>query len=98
MSAAKHITGDEHMKRFLPSAVALSLAATFSHGAMAKAAAINMDDIERMVVTASGFEQKLTEAPASISVITNEDLRLRSFTSLLDAVKFQEGVDIGQSW
>lgn len=97
MSAAKHITGDEYMKRFLPSVVALSLAATFSHGAMAKAAAINMDDIERMVVTASGFEQKLTEAPASISVITNEDLRLRSFTSLLDAVKFQEGVDIGVS-
>ncbi|MCA1766875.1 MAG: TonB-dependent receptor, partial [Idiomarina sp.] len=55
------------------------------------------DGMERIVVTAAGFEQKLTEAPASISVITNEEIRSRSFTSLLDAVKYQEGIDIGTS-
>ncbi|GGD69352.1 TonB-dependent receptor domain-containing protein [Lacimicrobium alkaliphilum] len=51
--------------------------------------------LEHIVVTATGFEQKLTEAPASISVITNEDIKTRPFTSLLDAVKYQEGIDIG---
>ncbi len=51
--------------------------------------------IERIVVSATGFEQKLTEAPASISVITQEDLQARSFMTLLDAVQFQEGIDIG---
>ena len=53
------------------------------------------DNIEHVVVTATGYEQKLTQAPASISVITAEDLKARSFTSLLDAVQFQEGIDIG---
>jgi len=52
---------------------------------------------ERMVVTATGFEQKLTAAPASISIITAEDIQSRPFTTLLDAVKYQEGVDIGTS-
>lgn len=51
--------------------------------------------MERIVVSATGFEQKLTEAPASISVITQEDLQARSFMTLLDAVQFQEGIDIG---
>ena len=53
------------------------------------------DNIEHVVVTATGYEKKLTQAPASISVITAEDLKARSFTSLLDAVQFQEGIDIG---
>ncbi|WP_218309389.1 TonB-dependent receptor domain-containing protein [Alteromonas antoniana] len=51
--------------------------------------------MEHIVVSATGFEQKLTEAPASISVITQEDLQARSFMTLLDAVQFQEGIDIG---
>ncbi|MDO6487750.1 TonB-dependent receptor [Colwellia sp. 6_MG-2023] len=55
------------------------------------------EPVERMVVTATGFEQKLTAAPASISIITAEDIQSRPFTTLLDAVKYQEGVDIGTS-
>ncbi|QJR82784.1 TonB-dependent receptor [Alteromonas pelagimontana] len=55
----------------------------------------NGNEIERIVVSATGFEQKLAEAPASISVITQEDLHARSFITLLDAVQFQEGIDIG---
>ncbi|WP_016957359.1 TonB-dependent receptor domain-containing protein [Catenovulum agarivorans] len=51
--------------------------------------------METIVVTATGFEQKLTQAPASISIITAEDIKLSSFTNLLDAVKHQEGIDIG---
>ncbi|MFA7553250.1 MAG: TonB-dependent receptor [Spongiibacteraceae bacterium] len=49
----------------------------------------------KMVVSATGFEQKLTDAPASISVIAEEDLKSRPYTTLLDAVKYQEGIDIG---
>ncbi|MCK7458290.1 TonB-dependent receptor domain-containing protein [Idiomarina aminovorans] len=84
------------MEKFLPSAVATVIASTL--GASAVASDLELPDgMERIVVTASGFEQKLTEAPASISVITNEEIRSRSFTSLLDAVKYQEGIDIGTS-
>jgi outer membrane receptor for ferrienterochelin and colicins len=55
------------------------------------------EPVERMVITATGFEQKLTAAPASISIITEEDIQSRPFTTLLDAVKYLEGVDIGTS-
>ncbi|TWI76736.1 outer membrane receptor for ferrienterochelin and colicins [Desulfobotulus alkaliphilus] len=51
----------------------------------------------QMVVTASGFEQKITDAPASISVITREELSMRPYISLLDAVRDIEGVDVGET-
>ncbi len=50
-----------------------------------------------VVVTAAGFEQKIVDAPASISVITEEDLRSRPYTSLVDAVRDLEGVDVGET-
>ncbi|MFM9597211.1 TonB-dependent receptor plug domain-containing protein, partial [Streptomyces scabiei] len=33
--------------------------------------------------------------PASISIITNEDIKSHAFTSVLDAVQYLEGIDIG---
>jgi len=51
----------------------------------------------KVVTSASGYEQKITDAPASISVITQEDLQKKSYTNLLDAVDDIEGVDIGES-
>ncbi|TVP88273.1 MAG: TonB-dependent receptor [Pseudomonadaceae bacterium] len=48
------------------------------------------------VVTAAGFEQKLTEAPASISVISNEQLRENSYANLAQALDGVEGLDIRQ--
>src|SRR5690606_37843016 len=50
-----------------------------------------------IVVTAAGFEQKITDAPASISVITAEDLANRPYITLLDAVRDLEGVDVGET-
>ncbi|MDX1536503.1 TonB-dependent receptor domain-containing protein [Arsukibacterium sp.] len=82
------------MNHLTPAKLALVIGATLCGRALADPANIP-DGIEHIVVTASGFEQKLTEAPASISVITQEEIRQRSFTSLLDAVKYQEGIDIG---
>ena len=53
--------------------------------------------LAEVVVSAAGFEQKITEAPASISVVTKEDLAKRPYTSLIDAVRDLEGVDIGET-
>ena len=54
-------------------------------------------DRREIVVTAAGFEQKITDAPASISVISSEDLANRPYMTLLDAVRDLEGVDIGET-
>ncbi|UTF59264.1 TonB-dependent receptor domain-containing protein [Gilvimarinus sp. DA14] len=50
---------------------------------------------EEIVVTASGFEQKITDAPASISVIDQGEILTRPHVNLLDMLKYQEGIDIG---
>ncbi|WP_044416165.1 TonB-dependent receptor domain-containing protein [Halarcobacter anaerophilus] len=46
------------------------------------------------VVSASGFEQNLTDAAASISVITAEELEKKSYTDITDALKNVPGVYI----
>ena len=84
------------MDKLVPSSLAILIASALGSSALADEYTVP-DDIERIVVTAAGFEQKITEAPASISVISSEEIRSRSFTSLLDAVKYQEGIDIGTS-
>jgi len=55
---------------------------------------ITLDDT---VVSASGFEQKITEAPASISVISQADLQQQRYNNLAQALADVEGIDIGQS-
>jgi len=50
---------------------------------------------EEIVVTASGYEQKVTDAPASISVIGREEIVTRPHVNLVDMLKYQEGIDIG---
>ncbi|SBS35498.1 Colicin I receptor precursor [Marinomonas aquimarina] len=49
------------------------------------------------VESAAGVEQKLTDAPASVSVITKEDLDKKPYMTLLDAVSDIEGVDVGET-
>jgi outer membrane receptor for ferrienterochelin and colicins len=51
--------------------------------------------LDKVVVTASGFEQKITDAPASISVVSREELSKRPYTSLVDALRDVEGIDVG---
>lgn len=63
-------------------------------------AAVTADDntaenMEVLVVTASGYEQKLIDAPASVSVVSREELQNRPFTSLADALRDIEGIDVG---
>ncbi len=54
-------------------------------------------ELSEVVVTATGFEQKITDAPASISVVSAEELSKRPYMTLLDAVRDLEGVDIGET-
>lgn len=53
--------------------------------------------LQKVVISAAGYEQKITDAPASISVVTSEELSKRPFTTLLDAVRDLEGVDVGET-
>ncbi|MFC5473544.1 TonB-dependent receptor domain-containing protein [Paraherbaspirillum soli] len=50
--------------------------------------------LETVVVTATGYEQKIKDAPATISVITREQLEKQPFNNLQDAVSHLEGVSI----
>jgi outer membrane receptor for ferrienterochelin and colicins len=90
-------------RRLSPS-VGVLTAFAVSHAAFAQepvaepaANASTNTSIAPLVVTAAGFEQKLTDAPASISVITREDLSRRPYMTLLDAVRDLEGVDVGET-
>lgn len=47
-----------------------------------------------IVTTAGGFEQNIADAPASISVITAEELQKKSYTDVIDAVKNMPGVSV----
>ncbi|WP_232844857.1 TonB-dependent receptor domain-containing protein [Paracoccus onubensis] len=48
--------------------------------------------LDEIVLTAGGFEQALRDAPASVSVISSEELAKGSFTSLTDALREVQGV------
>lgn len=62
-------------------------------GAIAQDQTLHLD---RVVVSAAGFEQKITDAPASISVISEEDLQRKRYSNLAEALEGVEGVDIRQ--
>src|SRR5690606_10251725 len=47
--------------------------------------------LQEVVVSASGFEQELKDAPASISVITREELETRHYRDLAEALQNVEG-------
>ncbi|WP_127026135.1 TonB-dependent receptor domain-containing protein [Rheinheimera mangrovi] len=73
--------------------LSLAIASVFT------ATAVYADDdavnpIEVIVVTASGYEQNLLEAPATISVISAEELKKKSYTDVTDALKHVAGVQI----
>lgn len=47
-----------------------------------------------IVVSAAGFEQDIKNAPASISVVTAEELKKKGITSIADALSEVPGVDV----
>ena len=50
--------------------------------------------LSTIVVSAAGYEQKLKDAPASITVLTEEDFKTKRINSVADALADVEGVDI----
>ncbi|MGB3815214.1 MAG: TonB-dependent receptor [Shinella sp.] len=50
--------------------------------------------LEQVVVTAAGFEQSVKNAPASITVVTREELEKGSFRDLTDALREVQGVAV----
>ncbi|MET0265598.1 MAG: TonB-dependent receptor [Duganella sp.] len=66
--------------------------------ALAQIAATQVATTQTMaevVVSAAGFEQNIKEAPASITVITREDLERERFGNLTQALESVEGIDVG---
>ncbi len=89
-----HCGHEVRVRTPLAAAVAAAVLFPFSPVLAQDAASASLD---KLVVTAAGFEQKLVDAPASISVITQEDLAQRPYMTLLDAVRDLEGVDVGET-
>lgn len=88
------------MKKACFSSVAATISLLLGHNAAVYAGGAMLTEeelarMEVMVVTASGFQQKLTDAPASVSVITREELQNRPYQGLADALRDLEGVDVG---
>ena len=78
-------------------AIATFLAAAVSPAQTEVAPAADAGPIEELVVTAAGFQQKLSDAPASISVVSAVEVAQRPYMTLVDAVRDLEGVDIGET-
>ena len=53
------------------------------------------DNMATVVVTASGFEQSIREAPASITVLSRDQLEKERFGNLAQALESVEGIDVG---
>lgn len=56
--------------------------------------ALSDDNQDTLVVTATGFEQKIQNAPASISVITKQQIEDKAYRDVTDALKDVPGVVI----
>jgi outer membrane receptor for ferrienterochelin and colicins len=56
--------------------------------------AAESDALPTLVVTAGGFEQEIIKAPASITVVTRQELERQRVNSLADALRNIEGVDV----
>ncbi|BFM48080.1 TonB-dependent receptor [Marinomonas sp. THO17] len=60
-------------------------------------AALAEEQLDNLVITASGFEQETTEAPASISVITAEDIEKGAYRDLAEAIESVPGVQLARA-
>lgn len=85
------------VRPLLPSALAIAAACCCLSAALAQQQPrqpVPAATLSPVVVTASGREQAVKEAPASISVITREELDKKPYTSLHDVVRDLEGVSV----
>jgi outer membrane receptor for ferrienterochelin and colicins len=85
MSRINHATTRPAFQKTLMAAALASLACSVT---------AQERELGPVVVSASGFEQSVKDAPASISVITAEELKKKSYTDVTDALKNVAGVQI----
>ena len=78
------------MKKFLKFSKALLVGG----GGICSLNAAETYRLDSSVVSASGFSQDLKEAPASISVVTKEELQSRPIRDIADAIRDVPGVDV----
>lgn len=71
----------------LTSAIALAAISSAAYGQ-------ETAQLNNMVVTAAGYEQSVNSAPASISVISREELELKQFSNIAEAIADVPGVDV----
>ena len=76
-------------KKYLSTAIALAL---MTAGSSVYAAEIADFGDEEVVVTASRIEEKVSEVPANVTVISGEDIRRQNVFSLRDALSKEVGI------
>lgn len=54
-------------------------------------------ELDGVVVTAAGYQQRVVEAPASISVLARDDIQQMRAANLAEVLSSVEGVDVGGS-
>jgi outer membrane receptor for ferrienterochelin and colicins len=74
--------------------IAVAAVAVCAGLAHAQSATASGNTLKEVVVTASGHEQELRQAPASISVVSREELQTRQFRDLGEALQNVEGIDV----
>ncbi|WP_459614656.1 TonB-dependent receptor domain-containing protein [Bordetella sp. 2513F-2] len=84
-----------HIRRLTPLVAALAAC----QGASAQTAADSADRIEAstlsaITVTATGYEQSVADAPASVTVLTHDEIASRPYANLQDALNDIEGVSV----
>jgi outer membrane receptor for ferrienterochelin and colicins len=88
-----NLTADQALTQLLQgTGITFSREGTTVTLAKAGVGASNATTLGTVVVTASGFEQQIKDAPASISVITQEDLANKAYKDVNDALKNVPGV------
>ncbi|MBU2024212.1 MAG: TonB-dependent receptor plug domain-containing protein, partial [Gammaproteobacteria bacterium] len=73
----------------LTTLAALISATTYSATLLAEESIV---DLDKLVVSASGYEQQISDAPASITVITQQELEKKAYRDVTDALKDVPGV------
>lgn len=84
------------MSHFNLNPLALALLASFTTHVIANTQNpnTNVQQLSTIVVSASGFEQSLKDAPASISVISKEDIEKKNATTIADLLVDIPGIDV----
>lgn len=72
----------------------LSITATLSSSLVKADETKPVQQLETIVVTASGFEQDIKNAPASISIVSQEDIEKKNASSIADLLSDVPGIDI----